>query len=81
MSDSSRFTETSPFASQLDELDRQIVDALRHDGRIPFRALGDQIGLSANATADRVRGRLRRGVITQFTAVVDERPLRARSRQ
>jgi Lrp/AsnC family leucine-responsive transcriptional regulator len=72
MSDSPRFTDKPPFASQLDELDRQIVDALRHDGRIPFKALGDRIGHSANATADRVRGLLRRGVITHFTAVVDE---------
>jgi Lrp/AsnC family leucine-responsive transcriptional regulator len=73
MSDSPRFTEKSSYASQLDELDRQIVDALRHDGRVPFTALGGQIGLSANATADRVRALLKRGVITHFTAVVDER--------
>jgi Lrp/AsnC family transcriptional regulator, leucine-responsive regulatory protein len=57
----------------LDDLDRKIVDSLRRDGRIPFRALGDEIGLSANATADRVRGLLRRGVITRFTAIVDDR--------
>jgi len=67
-----RVNDRSPLASQLDELDQQIVDALRHDGRIPFKTLGDQIGLSANATADRVRGLLRRGVITHFTAVVNE---------
>jgi Lrp/AsnC family transcriptional regulator, leucine-responsive regulatory protein len=58
--------------SQLDDLDRKIVEVLRRDGRIPFRVLGDEIGLSANATADRVRGLLRRGVITGFTAIVDD---------
>ena len=62
-----------PLVAELDDLDRQIVEALRRDGRIPFRALGDEIGLSANATADRVRGLVKRGVITRFTAVIDDR--------
>jgi len=33
------------------------------------------VGLSANAAADRVRRMMRRGVITRFTTVVDQRTL------
>ncbi len=56
----------------LDALDRQILELLTEDGRISYAALGDRIGLSANAAADRVRNMVRRGVITGFTAQVDE---------
>jgi Lrp/AsnC family leucine-responsive transcriptional regulator len=55
----------------LDELDRRIVDLLVDDGRMPYRVLGQKVGLSASATADRVRALVRRGVIARFTAVVD----------
>ncbi len=53
---------------ELDDLDRRIVERLVEDGRLSFRALGDEIGLSANATAARVRALVRRGVITGFSA-------------
>jgi Lrp/AsnC family leucine-responsive transcriptional regulator len=48
------------------------VERLVDDGRISFRALGNEVGLSASATADRVRALVRRGVIARFTAVVDD---------
>ena len=60
----------------LDPIDRRIVDRLIGDGRISYRALGDEVGLSPTATADRVRSLVRRGVITRFTAVVDDSALR-----
>jgi Lrp/AsnC family leucine-responsive transcriptional regulator len=60
-------------APALDELDQRIVDHLVRDGRISFTALGNAVGLSANAAADRVRALQRRGVIRGFTAVLDER--------
>ena len=67
--------------ADLDDLDRRIVERLQADGRISYRALGAEIGLSANATADRVRSLVRRGVIARFTAVLgpaaDSRPLEA----
>jgi Lrp/AsnC family leucine-responsive transcriptional regulator len=55
----------------LDQTDTQIVELLIDDGRMSFREIGDAVGLSANAAADRVRALLRRGVISGFTATVD----------
>ncbi|MGW6918563.1 Lrp/AsnC family transcriptional regulator [Kitasatospora sp. NPDC054939] len=55
----------------MDDLDREILGELRADARISYRDLGARIGLSANATADRVRRLVRSGVIRGFTALVD----------
>ncbi|NCZ68504.1 MAG: AsnC family protein, partial [Acidimicrobiia bacterium] len=53
----------------LDTTDREILSVLKSDARIPWQMLGERVGLSANAAADRVRRLLRRGVITRFTTV------------
>jgi Lrp/AsnC family transcriptional regulator, leucine-responsive regulatory protein len=55
----------------LDVLDGEILRLLRSDGRLSWRDLGAEVGLSANAAADRVRRMRREGVITGFAAVVD----------
>jgi Lrp/AsnC family transcriptional regulator, leucine-responsive regulatory protein len=55
----------------MDAVDREILGVLRADARISYRDLGVRVGLSANATADRVRRLVRDGVITGFTAIVD----------
>ncbi|MFJ9951780.1 Lrp/AsnC family transcriptional regulator [Kitasatospora sp. NPDC091207] len=55
----------------MDALDSEILGELRADARISYRDLGARVGLSANATADRVRRLLRTGVIRGFTALVD----------
>ncbi|MEU6239090.1 Lrp/AsnC family transcriptional regulator [Kitasatospora sp. NPDC047058] len=55
----------------MDDLDREILGELRTDARISYRDLGARVGLSANATADRVRRLLRTGVIRGFTTLVD----------
>ena len=59
----------------IDQNDREILSVLKSDARIPWQMLGERVGLSANAAADRVRRLLRRGVITRFTTVVDQRLL------
>jgi len=59
----------------IDKIDHQILGILKQDARIPWQLLGDRVGLSANAAADRVRRMMRRGVITRFTTVVDQRTL------
>lgn len=51
----------------LDPIDREILSALAEDARIPFRALGARVGLSANGAADRVRRLQERGVLAGFT--------------
>lgn len=55
----------------MDRLDREILGILQQDARISYRDLGVRVGLSANATADRVRRMRRDGVILGFTVVVD----------
>lgn len=55
----------------LDAIDRALVDALAVDGRATFRDLGQAVGLSPTATADRVRRLRQSGVIKGFRAVVD----------
>jgi Lrp/AsnC family leucine-responsive transcriptional regulator len=57
----------------LDAVDREILSVLKNDARIPWQTLGERVGLSANAAADRVRRLLRRGVINRFTTVIDQR--------
>ncbi|MGW6279265.1 Lrp/AsnC family transcriptional regulator [Kribbella sp. NPDC055071] len=58
-------------APALDEVDRQIVEALGRDGRLSIRALADQVHISrANAYA-RVERLTTTGAITGFTVTVD----------
>ncbi len=58
-------------SSEIDPLDREILGELATSGRLSWRELGQRVGLSANATADRVRRLEQRGVITGYAARVD----------
>ncbi|CAG9212881.1 Lrp/AsnC family transcriptional regulator [Burkholderia vietnamiensis] len=64
-----------PAAVSLDATDRAIVAALADDARIATSELARQIGLSAPATADRVRRLEAQGVIAGFTVELDPRAL------
>lgn len=55
----------------IDDIDREILRVLEHDGRIGWQQLGPKVGLSPNAAAERVRRLERRGIITGYRAVVD----------
>lgn len=55
----------------IDDIDRQILGSLERNGRSTWRELGDAVGLSPNATAERVRRLEDRGVITGYTALLD----------
>src|SRR5665213_821099 len=55
----------------MDEIDRAILRTLRDDARISFRDLGETVGLSANAVADRVRRLVSAGTIRRFRAEID----------
>lgn len=57
--------------SQLDALDRRLIDALRLDGRASFADLGDRVGLSASAVKRRVDRLVASGVITGFGVRLD----------
>jgi Lrp/AsnC family transcriptional regulator, leucine-responsive regulatory protein len=54
--------------AELDRLDRVIIRELRINGRMSFRELGLKAGLSANATAERVRRLVSERVIRGFHA-------------
>ena len=59
-------------STALDATDFRIVGLLAGDGRMTFAALGAEVGLSPHGAADRVRRLLAGGVITGFTARVDQ---------
>lgn len=57
----------------MDSVDRQIIAALRVNGRATFAELGRQVGLSSSAVHERVGKLEAAGVITGYHAVVDPR--------
>ena len=59
----------------LDAVDQQILRALMEDGRITWRELAVQIGLSPPSTAERVRKLEEAGVIDRYVALVNPRLL------
>jgi len=57
--------------TDIDRIDRKILQALQQDGRIANVELAERIGLSPTATGDRLRRLTREGVITGFGARLD----------
>ena len=55
----------------MDKIDNVIVGLLQRDGRLSYRELGEQVQLSANAVAERVRRLMGAGVIRQIKAIVN----------
>ena len=39
----------------LDDISRDLLDLLQHDGRMSYKELGERVGLTAPAVAERVR--------------------------
>jgi len=56
---------------EIDRLDRRILAVLQDDGRITVAELSERIGLSATATAERMRRLIRDGFIRGFHAELD----------
>ena len=59
----------------LDDVDVRLLEALQRDGRMGWAELGRTAGLSASATAERVRRLEESGVITGYTCEVDPEKL------
>jgi DNA-binding Lrp family transcriptional regulator len=57
--------------AMLDDLDRQVVTALRANGRISMRALAAELHVSRANVYSRVERLEKAGVITGYTATVD----------
>ena len=61
----------TPVAETLDGIDTQLLSVLQRDARISWRELGEIVGLSAPAVAERVRRLERANVITGYGANID----------
>lgn len=55
----------------MDETNWRLLEELQKNARIPFSELGRLVGLSAPATAERVRRMEDAGIIAEYRAVVD----------
>lgn len=56
---------------ELDDINRDLLDLLQLEGRMSFKELGERIGLTAPAVAERVRKLEVAGVIKGYRAVID----------
>jgi Lrp/AsnC family leucine-responsive transcriptional regulator len=61
--------------ARLDDIDLRLLDMLQAHGRTSQHDLAMAVGLSSPAVGDRVRKLEERGIIRQFTAVVDPKLL------
>ena len=59
--------------SELDGIDRKILEHLQVDGRMSLADLADKVGLSPSPCLRRVRMLERDGVISRYVAVLDQR--------
>ncbi|HEX4197361.1 MAG TPA: Lrp/AsnC ligand binding domain-containing protein [Caulobacteraceae bacterium] len=57
--------------TEIDEIDRRILNALQTDGRITNQDLAQKVHLSAAACSERVKRLRERGVIAGYTALLD----------
>ena len=55
----------------MDKIDRQILDALRKNSRLPMKKLAEQVFLSPPAVASRIERMQEEGLILGFHAEVD----------
>jgi Lrp/AsnC family leucine-responsive transcriptional regulator len=58
-------------ATQLDDIDRQILDLLQRDARMTNAAIATEVGLTAPSVFERVRKLEQRGVIRGYTINID----------
>lgn len=63
------------FLSGLDETDRRIVEQLIHNARISYSDLGAQVGLSRVAVKTRIDALEKRGIIEEYTTVINPQKL------
>lgn len=57
--------------TELDAIDRKIVDELQANGRVTNAELAERVGVAASTCIARVRSLVSRNIITGFRAIVD----------
>jgi DNA-binding Lrp family transcriptional regulator len=57
---------------QIDDIDRSILSELRENSRISFRDLSKKLGIPESTIRFRVEKLVKKGIIRQFTILVDE---------
>ncbi len=55
----------------LDETDKQLIEALQADGRLSMRALADMVGVALGTVSNRLGKLEENGVITGYTVTLD----------
>lgn len=60
---------------KLDPIDHKILAELQRDARLTHQVLSDRVGLSATPCARRIRNLEADGVITGYSAIIDEAQL------
>lgn len=55
----------------LDETDKQLIEALQTDGRLSMRALADMVGVALGTVSNRLGKLEENGVITGYTVTLD----------
>ena len=58
---------------KLSQIDRKILRALQEDGRMTVQAIADRVGLSASPCLRRIRQLEQAGIITAYSATVDQK--------
>ena len=56
----------------MDRTDEAILDCLRRNARMPASRIGREVNLSVSAVLDRMRRMEEQGIITRYTAVVNQ---------
>ena len=60
---------------KIDELDVRILRAMQKDGRISINDLSEEVGLSPTPVSRRIRNLETTGIITGYSAIIDEAAL------
>ena len=55
----------------LDETDKQLIEALQEDGRLSMRSLADMVGVALGTVSNRLGKLEENGVITGYTVTLD----------
>lgn len=56
---------------EIDAIDRQIIDILQHDARLPVKTIADRVSLSSPTVSARIERLQKEGVISGYMAVVN----------